>query len=95
MDIYSAMFHNLKVLKIFLITIIGLMFLASCRSNVYSIKDNDTSKVLRILVDSAFYHQRLMAAAQANSSTLRKTQLFLSTAIYWQVTCRKARYISC
>ncbi|MFI5163392.1 MAG: hypothetical protein ACHQHN_19085 [Sphingobacteriales bacterium] len=76
------MFHNLRVLTFVYITIAEMGFLTACRSGVNSVKKDDTTVVLQILLDSAFYKNRLAAAAQSNpSDPLTDTIIFMQNDI--------------
>ena len=74
LNIDSSMFHNLRMLTITGITITEILFLVACHSNAGSVKKDDTTAALQVLLDSAFYKHRLAIAAQAHlSDSLRDT----------------------
>jgi hypothetical protein len=67
------MFCNLKTLTITYITITAIFFLAACHNNVRSVKKNDTSAVIQILLDSA-HKEQLLTATELPS--LKDTLIF-------------------
>lgn len=62
------MFDDFKTITIPVIIITGLIFLAACHSEMTGTKENDTTTALKILLDSAFYKNRLARSAQLNIS---------------------------
>ena len=76
------MFCALKTLIISCIAIIEIVCFVACHSSIKSEKKDDTTAVLQILLDSAFYKDRLATAARVDlSGPLRDTTIFMRNSI--------------
>ncbi len=77
LNIYGSMLRNLKMLVVTCVTLTGIVFFAACQSGAGSVKEDDTTAALRILLDSAFYKDRLGAAPRLDPSwALKDTIIF-------------------
>ena len=85
--------QSLRILITICIVIAAIIFLPACHSGVTSLKRNDTTSVLQILLDSAFYKNGLATAAQVNlHDPLKDTVIFKRNEILTHHLPKNWRY---
>ena len=79
-NLVVPLIHRMKRQIIIFISVAVIAFSGACRSSARSVRENDTSAVLHILLDSAFYNNRLSTAAQLSPSDPLKDTIIIERA---------------